>query len=383
MKIDQRELKVLQALGLVETEKNEVVEAKVHANEIADLKKEEVAEVETNANEVMHTANTGYGKELVPVNVLSEEIIDMIPKYSTFLDQLPGFHGTNMPASLKVPVIGEVDFFQGNSEPTTGALTESQATHRLATGEVTISQGSFIASISVSKRELNYAVGDLEKILKEKLAASAARTIEALILNADSEAGSTGNVNLDDAAPTSTVYYLQQDHGIRELAINGAALTVDCGTLDYTDFFDIMAKVGEFAADPSQCMWLTNRATYLKAMGLSDFVDASKRGENSTLSGKAITNIGGSDMFVVRDVPKTEADGKVSTTASNNTKGQILYAYKPAIQYGYGQPLEIDVQKVPGKGVNVVATFEFGFAIAQLLAGQTDSSVALGRNITL
>lgn len=385
--------KALAALGVSQNAtKTDAETAELNAKRLANARKMEEAgieksEIETymkNANEVMHTGNTGYGAELIPTDVLMGEIVDMIPKYSTFLGQLPGFHGTDMPVSAKVPVIGEAGLFYPNTEPTTGALGPvGQGTHRLATGEVTITQGQFIAKIALSKRELNYSIADLEALIKKRLAESAARTIEALIINADAETGATGNVNSDDGAPASTNYYLEQDHGLRELAINGSGLTIDGGTLAMGDLIGAMNVLGDLAANPADLLWLFNRATYNEALTLDAFAKANERGAASTIAGNAISNIYGADLFIPRDLPKTEADGKVSTTASNNTKGQIVLFNKNAVQYGYGQPLEIDVEKVPGKGVNIVATFEFGFAVAQKLAGQTDSSVALVRNITL
>lgn len=386
--------KALAALGVGrEAAPSEAEVAELNAKRLANAQKMEAAGIEKseiemymkNANEVMHTGNTGYGAELIPVNVLMAEIVDLIPKYSTFLGQLPGFHGTDMPVSAKVSVIGEAGFFYPNSEPTTGALGPvGQATHRLATGEVTITQGQFIAKIAISKRELNYSITDLEALIKRRLAESAARTIEALIINGDSEAGATGNVNKDDGTPSATTdYYMEQDHGLRELAINGTSLTIDGGTLDMADLIGCMNKLGDLAANPADLLWLFNRPTYNEALLLDDFAKANERGAASTIAGNAISNIYGADLFIPRDLPKTEADGKVSATPGNNTKGQIVLFNKNSVQYGYGQPLEIDVEKVPGKGVNIVATFEFGFAVAQLLAGQTDSSVALIRDITL
>ena len=76
--------------------------------------KEEIVE-EQKANEVMHTTNTGFWKETVPVNVLLDPALDMLPKYSSLINLLPGNHGNNMPISAKVPVIGEASLFQGNS----------------------------------------------------------------------------------------------------------------------------------------------------------------------------------------------------------------------------------------------------------------------------
>jgi HK97 family phage major capsid protein len=283
---------------------------------------EAVTATEKNANEVMHTDNTGFGKELVPVDVLQQEIISLIPQYSTFLGSLPGYHGTNMAVSEKVPVKGEVGFFHPNTEPTTGALGPvGEGTHRLATDEVTVTQGQFIAKVALSKRILNYAIGDLETYVKEALAKSAARTQEALILNADSTAGMTGNVNLNDSTPDATSYYLEQDNGLRKIAIADTAnLTVDVAALDLGDFLKMMNIVGDLPIE--QCAWIMPRNVYTKGLGLEHFYKANERGQSSTVSGKAITNIFGADLFIARDMPSgAVSTGNVETTG--NTTGQF------------------------------------------------------------
>ena len=350
-----------------------------------EAEKEEIGEVQTNANELMHTTNTGFGEELIPVEVLTEQVLDLIPKYSTFLGSLPGFHGTNMPISAKVPIIGETGFFSKNTEPTTGAQAIPQPSNRLATGEIQIDQAPLIADVFLTKRQLNYSVGQLESLVRTKLAEGLARTIEAMILNADTATGSTGNINSDDQAPATTYgadhYSLILDNGLRKLGL--AATGVDAGTLDMGDFLSVINKIGDFAANPADCLWVFNRATYNKALGLDAFAKANERGQSSVIAGNAISNVYGSDLFIARDMPKTEADGKMSYVAGNNIKGGFLYFYKPAVQYGYGQPFELELTKVAGKGIQLTATCEFGFAIANEKAGQADKSVGLAMNVTL
>jgi HK97 family phage major capsid protein len=358
-------------------------ESKVQKNDILQDVANGDVQVETNANEVMHTTNTNVGKELVPVNILAQQVMDVIPQYATFLGNLPGNHGTGLNVSEKVSVIGDAGFFKGNTEWTTGAGTIAQGNTKPPTDEMTLTQYPFIMSVDISKRELNYAVGDLQNLIVNKVARAWARTAEALIINGDNETSATGNVSLYDAAPASTIYFLQNDHGIRELSLNGSACTVNAGTLDIGDFTSVENILGDYMASPQDCMWIFNRATYNKALGLQAFYDAAQRGAQSTLDGKAITNIHGADVFIARDMPKTLASGMTSTTAASNTFGQFALVWKPAIQIGYGQPIEFDVVKVPGKGISVIATVEFGFVIAQKLASVTDSSVAVAYNVTI
>jgi|GEM_PF-5966586 hypothetical protein len=75
--------------------------------------------VETKAaNDVMHTQNVGHGKELVQQEVFANTIIDETIKGSALLSSLPGYHGTNLPSNLVVPVIGDFGYMQNAPEYT-------------------------------------------------------------------------------------------------------------------------------------------------------------------------------------------------------------------------------------------------------------------------
>ena len=344
--------------------------------------KDEVVE-EVKANEVMNTWATAFGTELIPTNVMLDPMLDLVPQYSLLLPLLPGNHGNNMPVSAKVPVLWEANLFKGNSEWTTWAWAfVTPANNGPATGSVTITQGQYITTVSLSKRELNYGPAQLEALIRQRINQAAARTIDAVIINWDAETWATGNVNSDDWAPTSWIYYLQNDHGIRELAINNS-LTVNCGTLDAWDFLSVKAKLNPgYQADLSNLLYITSAEVYNKTLALSEVVTIDKFGPNATISSGVLAKIFNIDILVARDRPLAEADGKCSTTAANNTLGSFACIYKPAVQYWFGQPLEIDAFKVPGKWVDLVATFEFWFAIAENVAGM-GHVVAAWINVTV
>lgn len=344
------------------------------------------ANIETNANEVHHTTNTGFGAELIPDATLSDEVIRLAIEESYLLPLLPGNHGTGLNISEKVPVIGALGKFAPNSEWKDDPATAKTSNRKLATSEVTIDQGQFIITVHISKRMLNYARTDLEAYIKRELATSMSETVDALILNGDPETGATGNVNKVDGAPSATTdYYLEGGKGARRIAlVDDTASGVDLGgTIDRSDFTSLENKLGRFFKNGKDCIWISDRKTYNKITTLDDFSDASKRGEKSTITGQAVANIDGADFIIVGDSPLTKADGTVSATPANNVKGALTLLWKPAVQYGFGQPLEYDVTKIPGKGIAITATFEFGFAFAHKLAGQTDSSVAYGYNVAV
>jgi len=153
-------------------------------------------DVDTKANEVMNTAIAGFGSELIPTNVYTDPLLDLIPEYSKLLPSLPGNHGNNMAISMKVPIIGEANMFYGNTQRTSGTpVGPDAAANGPATDDLTITQGQFIITVALSRRELAYSPENLEAIVRERINRSAARTLDALIMNADDAA--SNNVNDD------------------------------------------------------------------------------------------------------------------------------------------------------------------------------------------
>ena len=63
-------------------------------DEVKELSEKKIADMRLKTNEVVHTTNTGYGKELIPVNVLTDTVLEMVPMYAGILNLIYGrFHG--------------------------------------------------------------------------------------------------------------------------------------------------------------------------------------------------------------------------------------------------------------------------------------------------
>lgn len=345
-------------------------------------------QTEQKANEVMHTGNTGYGAEHIPAEVFKAEIIDLIPQRSRLLPLLPGNHGTNLPKTYTAAARGLsiADLtFEGKSEWTTGTASQTEDDHsqqKAGTKKVTLNQASFICEVDISDGELRYNAVNTEQYVKDRIAEAAAYTCDLLIMNGDSETGSTGNVNLDDAAPASTKYYLKIDGGIRERAIN-SSYTVNVGTLAAADYADLLGKLGEYAERPEDCLFIQPVKVTNKMIQISEFLTAQNSADKATIQKGIRPTPFGVDVLQHRGVPLTEADGKVSTTSGSNTLGQILCLYKPAVQYGFGQDFSLEVARVPGYGYRLVATFDFAFKIIDAEASLTNPTVSAGINVTV
>lgn len=362
------------------------IRSKTVSMEEVEKEIKEFQDVETKANEIMHTGNTWAGAELVETERMSKDILDMVPSYSSLLPLLPGDHGMGLAQSETLPIVGELPLFRGNSEWTGAPMDDPDGTDgdKLVTGEVTINQGMFYLEVPISKRLLNYSVVDLYKVVVEKIQKSAGRTLDAVMLNGDTAL--TGNVNRDGfdfatltAKQRDAYYYLQIDNGLRKL---GIANSIDIGALDEDDLSDLTENLGQYGDDEENLLFVTSNKVRNKVRKFDTFKDASKNGDGSTVNGKKVTQVWGIDLVTNRDNPSLAlASGKVHNTTGNTT-GQIQLLWKPAVQYGFGQEMDFEIKKVAGKGIILVVTFEFGYAIVSGKAGQ-DSTVATGRNITL
>ena len=340
--------------------------------------KEEVVE-ETKANEVMHTTNTGFGAELIPTNVMLDPALDLLPKYSSLINLFPWNHGNNMPISAKVPVIWEADLFKGNSEWTTGAYSVTPSKNWPATWDLTITQGQFIFDIALSYREVEYAVADVISIVRDRINRAAARTIDAVLINADDTASASGNIN---GTYSGSPYFTQQTNGIRKIWIANTAVSV--GTLVAGSFLAVKDVLDPwYQADLNNLLFIMPANVYNKALAISEVITMDKFWPNATIVAGVLAKAFGIDILVARDFPAlTNTSGLVDATSGNNTKGSLVCIYKPAVQYGFGAPLRLYLTECPWKWYIITATMDFGFAIANSVAG-LGKTVGMWVNVTV
>jgi len=361
---------------------------KVDAKSISeDQKKKDIARaigMETKADEVLGTVNnTNWYDAYGMIN----DIKDLTPKVGKVLSALSGgYEGNNLPVSYPIPYDITDYYMQGKTEwedetrPTINARTQTDS-------KGTLAQEKLILEFAVSDAVIKHSTdkGLYEKLL-QKLTKTFTRTIEGMIINGDSEAGATGNVNSDDQAPATTfasdggtAYHATLlDHGIRESAIGGSG-TKDVGAFDSDDMLSVLRLLAErYQEEFDDLLWLCNPSTYSALAADDGFKLASSLLGAGAIETGVIAKPWGIDMISTPLVPKTEADGKVSATPGNNTLGQFALVYKPAVRWGYGQDFLLEVERVPGYGFHMVATVEAGF----ILLDQANVSAA-GINVTI
>lgn len=372
--------KIMNILGKEE----EVVEAV-----ISEIEEEKSAKTKA-ITDAMHTGNTGYGAEMGAEYIYKDEMYSMIVQdKKSILPMLPGNHWEILAPSALISVKGRVAKFWKGSEWTGwafyGSLNENNA---MATARLTLPIAKFSTMISISKEELQYSTDRwLFNTVQNAIVRASNETITAVILNGDTEATTaTGNVNHKDngtpVALDTTKYYLAIDNWLRVL---GIANTITGGAVahDTSIYKGMLSTLGDYAAEPQDCLWLLSSKTALSARYVPGYRTQQDFGTGASVNTPNLpTTIEGIETMQTRELDRlVGVDGYVYQGASEtgstakNLYGQLLLIYKPAIQYAFGMPMQIIVHETSWAFLLDVS-FRFGFVIANQTAG-LDKTVAM------
>lgn len=243
-----------------------------------------------------------------------------------------------------------------------GSITWRKGGENTATTQSnpTTAKSTLTATELVTEQAWSYTLDEdaviaMAPAIRARLAQSGAEQMDAFALNADSTATATGNINLDDSTPASDAYYLTagQD-GIRHqyLVDNTAMGTDGNGALTDADILTEMALMGKYAVDPNALMFACDVNTYLAGFLGTDSgepgentITVDKFGAGATVLTGQLAAYRGVPIVVSASAPLTEADGKVSVTAGNNTKGQLSIVNRNMWYVGFRRNLLIEVDR--------------------------------------
>lgn len=271
------------------------------------------------ALKALSSTGSGTGDELVPTEMAAELWQDffLASRVVSSMATIP------MPTNpFDVPLgLGDVTWRKG---------TESTAT---TASDPTTAKSTLTATELVTEQNWSYTLNEdavvaMAPALRERLAISGAEIIDDFALNADATSSSTGNINLDDATPDADKYYLSDGQdGIRHLwLVDNTSQTINAGgdALADADITGMLKSMGKYAANPTQLVMVTDASTYLKGfLGLTNVVTLDKFGPEAVVLTGQLAAYRGIPLIVSASHPAGEADGKVSTTAGNNTLGSI------------------------------------------------------------
>lgn len=304
------------------------------------------------AVKALTTTGTGTGAELVSEQYTQELWEDFFAA-SRIVADLPN-----------VPLTKDKDNIGGIGWPTWAKGAQGTAT--TASDPSTIGPDLTVTEL-IAQVEWTYDMDEnsviaLMPTLRAALAASGAEQADAFALNADGTDAATGNINLDDADPAATMYYLSNGQdGIRhQFLVDKTTQGVDvAAAIDDAHMSEMLALLGKYALDPAQCRIVPDVKTYLSMLALTNVVTVDKYGQNATIVTGELARYRGIPVLPSASMPLTEADGKVSTTAANNVKGQIAAYNRTQWKAGFLRKMLIEADRsITTRKMILVASFK-------------------------
>lgn len=325
-------------------------------------------ELHERALRAMDTAESGYGSQLIGAQYVGD-LWEAARAETRVFGLIDSFEMTA--PTTYIPV--EVDFPE--------LLLVSESTANNSSNYTTVKTGSQRVSLTASKFVIHQMwSGEMEEdaiipfvpFLRRQLALSLAYYSDSLVLNGDTTNAATGNINLDDADPADTKHYLAFD-GIRHAALvdntgntKDASAAIDLTMLNAARgrMYDATYKHDWGHPNNSDdLIYVADPATADAISALDPVLNARiYNGGRDLLSGQ-VAAILGYPVISSPAMSKTEADGKVSTTGGNNTKGQVVTFNRNAFKVGWRRRVKLETERIPATDQSrIVASLRMGFS---------------------
>ena len=310
---------------------------------------------------------SGYGQQLIGVQYVGE-LWDAARQQSKVFGLIDTFQ--MLAPSAYLPVVADLP------EPVLSSENTTENTFLSGTGRV----GSNRVSVTAQKMLINQiwtyemeedAIIPFLPFIRQQVAASLAFYSDSVILNGDTTNAATGNINLVDADPADTKFYLAFD-GIRKvglvdntgnsLSAAGAPALSQLAALkglmvDRTYQIDWGHPTSNddliFVADPQTCDLISQ---------FDQTVTLDKFGPGAGVLNGQVGRVLGSPLISTLAIGLTNTAGKISNTGANNTKGQLVAFNRNAFKVGIRKDITLELERMPGmQQSRLVASFRLGF----------------------
>jgi hypothetical protein len=315
----------------------------------------------------MDTAETGFGLELVGAQYISELWRGAQARARVF-SLIRQFDMTDATAYLPVEAGVPEMLFVGES---TANNSSNYDTVKTGSERVQVDAKKFVIHQMFSGEMEEDSIIPYVPFLQAQAARSVALHSDSLVLNGDTTNAGTGNINLDDADPADTKHYLAFD-GIRHAALVDNTGNGDdvAGPITYRKLLDLRGLLLDTTYDhdwghPDEAedlVYVSDPETGDRIALLDEVITVDKMGDRATVLTGQQGRIGMHPLISSIRLSKTEADGKVSTTGSNNTLGQVVAFNRTGFVTGVRRRLRFEVERLTGTDqTRLVWSLRLGF----------------------
>lgn len=315
----------------------------------------------------MDTAESGFGSQLIGAQYVSELWTGAHAQARVF-GLINQFTMTDPTAYLPVEADLPELLFVAES---TANNSSNYATTKTGSNRVQVDARKFVMHQMWSGEMEEDSIIPFIPFLRAQAMRSLAHHMDSLVLNGDTTNAATGNINLDDADPADTKHYLAFD-GIRHAGLvdNTANRKDVAGAITLAEFRRQRSRMISTTYkhdwghpnNPDELVHIADPETCDAIAFFDEVLTVDKFGPGATVLTGQQARVAGNPLISSIDVSKTEADGKVSTTAANNTKGQVVTFNRNGAVVGNRRSVMIETERLPATDqTRIVYSLRAGF----------------------
>lgn len=347
------------------------------------------------ADELNRSTLASYGDEWISV-AYSSQLWDKIRLGTAIVSKLPTIVVPQGAESVIIPIQSTSPTFYTVAQTTDqaanpGRVTPKQVTSRKGTGQVQLSVNKLGAAVNYTGELEEDSLIPWASELRRDLTEEAAEVLEHIVIDGDTAAGATTNINDIGGTPAGNEAFMLLN-GFRKLClVTNTANSRSAGVLDISDFLEtikLMGLAGRNATDKSKVGFILDMWTNWKVLELAE-VKTRDVFVAPTVENGVLTNVFGYDVMGSANMHranqdatygyKANASGKLDLdTASNNTTGSILAVRWDQWRFGMKRRMSFEIDRDPlSDSTLIVCMMRVG-----LLARDNEAS-AISYNVTL
>ena len=357
---------VLKALSLkLEEDKSEVGEVGRKAMKAAGIK----------AGEIDYSTSAGYGDEWVGV-AYSAALWNSIRAGSNIIGKIPSIEFPKGVESMNIPLESTDPVWYKVAENTTNGTTLGAPAPTITSSRI----GTDQASLTLAKLGARvFYTGELEESsmvpfvseLRRQLQVSGQEYLESAIIDGDTEAGASANINDIGGTPASTDWFMVWN-GFRKSALvtTTANSRSAGGSLDITDYLEtlkLMGAAGINSLDQNQVEFIVDLNTYYKTLTLPEVLTRDVF-SSPTIEGGRLTRLFGYALNASGNMHKASSDRKANSagkinqdTTSANAYGAILGVRFDQWKLGWMRHIKIETTRFASSdSTEIVAQMRVG-----------------------
>ena len=275
---------------------------------------------------------------------------------------------------------GDVNWYRGTPNVAVSSSTP-------VTGRQTLTAAELASMIGWSYDLDEDAVIAVLPELRATLVRNASEVLDDMVLNGDTSDDGT-NINADGATSGSLAGNAGQDHylvfdGLLHIPlVDNTSQGNDHNAAVSDDLFnEARAKLGKYGVRPSECAFIVDVNTYIRAQSIENFRTLEKLGRNATLLTGQLGDIEGIPVIVSEQMLLADTDGKVTSGGNGTDTGRVLAVNRNMYRLGFKRELLIESERdIQKRQTVLVASLRVAFE--GRMDNDSDTAVALQYNIT-